>query len=267
LGIEEIWRQLAETTLAQVIIFNRRRQGEVSKMTIQEYEQKTIISLSSDAMEALSPIEQSLCKMFVRVEVRGKRDRTVPVLLLPKMQASIDQLMKTRSAAGIRNSNNYVFAYSNSENFLRGSDALRNSAKLCGAKNPLSLRSTNLRKHVATLSQVLNLKENELDMLAQYMGHDIRVHRQFYRLPNDVLQTSKLAKRFLLMDSGQLPSQKGKSLDELIVDVSPDCDLVGKWVIPTFKSLLFLSFCSILSVLSGFKVLYMFLSVYMYIFV
>src|SRR5688572_2436331 len=267
LGIEEIWRQLAETALAQVIIFNRRRQGEVSKMTIQEYEQKTIISLSSDAMQALSPIEQSLCKMFVRVEVKGKRDRTVPVLLLPKMQASIDLLMKSRSDAGIRNSNNYVFAYSNSENFLRGSDALRNSAELCGAENPLSLRSTNLRKHVATLSQVLNLKENELDMLAQYMGHDIRVHRQFYRLPNDVLQTSKLAKLFLLMDSGQLPSQKGKSLDELIVDVSPDCDLVGKWVLTTFKSLLFMSFCSILSVLSEFKVLYMFLSVYMYIFV
>jgi len=32
-----------------------------------------------------------------------------------------------------------------------------------------------LRKHVTTISQVLNLKENELDidLLAQFMGHDI----------------------------------------------------------------------------------------------
>jgi len=71
-------------------------------------------------------------------------------------------------------------------------------------------------------------------MLAQYMGHNIRVHRQFYRLPNDVLQTSKLAKLFLLMDCGQLTSQKGKSLDELLMDVSIDCDFIGKWVRPLY---------------------------------
>ena len=157
-GVEETWRLLAEATLAQIIIFNRRQQGEVSKMTTEEYERKTRISLSSDAMEALSPIEQRLCKMFVRVEVKGKRDRTVPVLLLLKMQTSIDLLMKYRFAAGIRVTNNYVVAYSNSDNFLRGSDALRKAASVCGAKNSLALRSTNLRKHVATLSQVLNLK-------------------------------------------------------------------------------------------------------------
>jgi len=53
-----------------------------------------------------------------------------------------------------------------------------------------------LRKHVITISQVLNLKENELDidLLAQFMGHDIRVHREFYRLPLDVLQTAEVAK-------------------------------------------------------------------------
>jgi len=52
-----------------------------------------------------------------------------------------------------------------------------------------------LRKHVTTISQVLNLKENELDidLLAQFMGHD-RVHREFYRLPLDVLQTAEVAK-------------------------------------------------------------------------
>ena len=136
--------------------------------------------------------------------------------------------MKYRSAAAIRVDNQYVFAYSHSDNHLRGCDTLRQAANSCGAKNPSSLRSTIFRKHVATLSQVLNLKNNELDLLAQFMGHDVRVHREFYRLPNDVLQTSKLAKLFLLMDNGQLASQKGKSLDELLLDVAPETDAVGK---------------------------------------
>ena len=65
-----------------------------------------------------------------------------------------------------------------------------------------------------------------------YEINDIRGHREFYRLPDDVLRTSKLAKLFLLMDCGQLTSQKGKSLDELLMDVSIDCDLIGKWVRP-----------------------------------
>lgn len=127
-------------------------------------------------------------------------------------------------------------------------------ANACGAKNALTLRSTNLWKHVATLSQVLNLRENEPDMLTQYIWHDIRVNREFYRLPNDVLQTSKLAKLFFIMDCGQLPSLKGKSQDELLVDVSTGCDLAGKVRSDYSKVLLlFLSFCCILSVLYEFK--------------
>ena len=34
------------------------------------------------------------------------------------------------------------------------------------------------------MSQILNLNENELDVLARFMGHDIKVHRKYYRLPD-----------------------------------------------------------------------------------
>ena len=43
------------------------------------------------------------------------------------------------------------------------------------------MTSTSLRKHIAVVSQVLALK----DVLANFMGDDIRVHREFYRLPED----------------------------------------------------------------------------------
>jgi hypothetical protein len=221
--VAETYRALAEITLAQVITFNRRRQGEVSNMTISDYERRTKVNMTADTMNALSELERSLCKLFVRVEIAGKRDRTVPILLSTRAQDSIDLLLQHRTAAGVRDSNCYLFALNLSDNNLRGCDAIKKAAESCGADNPDSLRATYLRKHVATVSQILNLQNNELDLLAQYMGHDIRVHRQFYRLPDDVLQTSKLAKLLLLMDSGKLCEQKGKSLDELLVDVDVDC--------------------------------------------
>lgn len=179
------WRYLAEAILTQIICFNRRRQGEVSAMKIIDYNRRTTADLAEDVQQSLGALEQNLCKIFTRIEIRGKRGRSVPVLILASTQESIDLLMKTRQEGGIRDDNPYVFAYSNSDNHLRGSDCLRKLSSQCEAEYPERLRSTNLRKHVATMCQVLNMKENEMDLLAQFMGHDIRVHRQFYRLPDN----------------------------------------------------------------------------------
>jgi len=60
------------------------------------------------------------------------------------------------------------------------------------------------------------------------MGHSIDVHRKFYRLPDDVIQTSQLAKIFMLMDNGQLAQQKGKSLDEIILTIDSNDFVLGK---------------------------------------
>jgi len=63
-------------------------------MTIDDYEWKTTTDITADAVEALSPIEQNFCKLFVRIELKGKRDRTVPVLL-PGVQTHVDLLLRT----------------------------------------------------------------------------------------------------------------------------------------------------------------------------
>lgn len=75
---------------------------------------------------------------------------------------------------------------------LRAHVVLRDFANTCGAKQPDTLTSTGFRKYVATMSQMLNLKDNELDVLATFLGHDIRTHREFYRLPEDTIQVSLL---------------------------------------------------------------------------
>ena len=70
---------------------------------------------------------------------------------------------------------------------------------------------------MATISQVINLKNNELDVLAvaQFLGHDINVHRQYYRLPSDVLQTEKISKILMAMETGEQLADK--SLDDIQV--------------------------------------------------
>ena len=136
---------------------------------------------------ALSEMEKQLCRHFSRIETRGKRGRKVPILLTPKMVGSLELLVNTREKCGIQKSNPFFFARPGSTLHHRSSDCLRTFAQKCGAKNPDALKSTKLRKHVATLSTVLNMTETEMDQLANFLGHDLVVHREYYRLPEGTL--------------------------------------------------------------------------------
>ncbi len=68
------------------------------------------------------------------------------------------------------------------------------------------------------MTQVLNLKENELDILARFLGHDIRVHREYYRLPDQTLQVAKVAKLLIAMEDGQPGIQMGQTLDDIVIN-------------------------------------------------
>lgn len=102
---------------------------------------------------------------------------------------------------------------------FKGSDVVIGQiAQRCGAKDPEALSSTRLRKHLATMSRVLYLKDNEMDDLADFLGHDFRVHRQYYRLPKGTLQLAKTSKALRALERGQLSEYKGRNLDEINID-------------------------------------------------
>ncbi|XP_051812170.1 uncharacterized protein LOC110965813 [Acanthochromis polyacanthus] len=214
------WSKLATLTLCEVILFNRRREGEVSKMPLSAFILRDTTGVHSDLAEGLSPLEQKLCQHFQHIEIRGKRNRKVPILLTPDMLSSMEALVAHRRACGIPDENPFFFSRPEAETHLRGSDAIRQIAKECGAKHPETLSSTKLRKQIASLSTVLNLKDHEMDVLANFLGHDIRVHRQYYRLPEGTLELAKVSKVLCALEQGRLSDFKGMSLDQ--IQISPN---------------------------------------------
>ncbi|KAI4905149.1 hypothetical protein NFI96_011546, partial [Prochilodus magdalenae] len=80
--------------------------------------------------------------------------------------------------------------------------------------------SEKLRKHAATLSTVLNMTNTEMDQLANFLGHDIRIHREFYRLPEKTLQLAKISKILMALEQGRIAEFQGKNLDE--IGIEPD---------------------------------------------
>lgn len=204
---------LAKVTLCQVILFNRRREGEVARMTVKNFEDRDMSQLNDDISTGLTEVEKRLCKQFARVELRGKKGRKVAVILTTDMTANLSLLISKRKECGVTENNNYLFAIPCSDGHYRGQ--FGQFADACGAEDPQNLRSTNLSKQIATISQVMNLKDNELDQLADFLGHDIRVHREYYRLPQSTIQLAKISKLLMAMEKGSVKDIQGKSLDEI----------------------------------------------------
>ena len=156
------------------------------------------------------------------VEVRGKKGRKVPIILTKEMKENIDLLNESRTSVGIPLENPYFFARSTkmSLGHIRACDSLKQFTKDCQPPllNPEFVTGTKLRKYIATISQVLALKETEVDWLARHLGHDIRVHREYYRLHESTIEIAKVSKLLLAVDLGNTTKYVGKSLSDISID-------------------------------------------------
>jgi len=67
------------------------------------------------------------------------------------------------------------------------------------------------------------LSEQELQEVARHMGHELAVHRQYYRLQDDLVGLAKVSKLLIAVENGSAHKFAGRSLD--------DIDLSGKTVL------------------------------------
>ncbi|XP_077868316.1 uncharacterized protein LOC102808190 [Saccoglossus kowalevskii] len=74
------------------------------------------------------------------------------------------------------------------------------------------------------MSQLFNLKDNGQEILAVFLGHYIRVHRKFYRIPQDTLQIAKVSRILLACERGSVEKYKNKSLDDIEIDLNEVSD-------------------------------------------
>ncbi|KAL2076437.1 hypothetical protein ACEWY4_027965 [Coilia grayii] len=147
-----------------------------------------------------------------------------PLLLKPSMISSLELVVENREMCGVPRENPFLFARSGALTAYRGGKCIHKYAAECGAQHPEALTSTRLRKLIATMFQILNLEGNEADQLADFLGHDICVHRQYYRLPQGTLQLAKMSKLLMAMEKGTICRFKGKSLDDIEVHPEEQCD-------------------------------------------
>ncbi|KAK3108426.1 hypothetical protein FSP39_007787 [Pinctada imbricata] len=165
-------------------------------------------------LSTVNEFEKKLCESHTRIEIKGKRGRKVAVLLTKEMKESIEVLISQRKKANV--SKDLLFSKPGEAIFpYRGSDCLRKFAVEAEVQNPSAITSTKLRKQLATLAQILNLSETSQDIFATFLGHNIRVHREFYRLSEDAMQVAKVSKVLHSINNGSISKYSGKDFDDI----------------------------------------------------
>lgn len=73
------WLELCQATLASVSLFHKRRSGEKEKLILKDFEKgcNQDTTIPQEVFQSLSELETALVMKLKRVEVRGKRNRTV----------------------------------------------------------------------------------------------------------------------------------------------------------------------------------------------
>lgn len=180
----ENFAALARVVLARTILFNRRFPGEVASITMANFKSRIRSDVCSDMDVSVSEMERKLCGLFSRINIKGKCGRAVPIILKPSFESSIELLIDVREACGIFSNNPYVFPRQFALTCLRGSDCINNHAKECGVEDPAAFTVLKLRRHFATVLQLLNLDSDEVKQILG-PGCDIQVLREINNIMCD----------------------------------------------------------------------------------
>lgn len=149
------WKELASFTLTSVQLFNRKRAGEIERITIEDF--KTCQEINENQLETFHSSQDKPSTSNQRY-VR---------FLIPKK-------------------NPYVFGIpgnSTVHTHLNACQLMRRFSLESDIRNPELVRGTYLIKHLATQAAYLDLDDTEVGDLANFMGHAEKIHRDHYSIP------------------------------------------------------------------------------------
>ena len=210
------YRRLQKVVEVRLLLFNKRRPREVSKITVDRIDDHHETQIDEFA-EHLSSLEKKLIENLEVVKISGKRGRFVPLIIPPECQEGLRLILSLRKNF-IPPSNVYVFARRTHSTYMNAGQILTKILReLKDLESPDDVRATKLRKYTATVIQMLSLKQYQLEWVAEHLGHNIDIHKDFYRVQEANVELCKVSRLLLAIDAGDMGRWVGKSLDDIDV--------------------------------------------------
>nr|XP_034315953.1 uncharacterized protein LOC117685616 [Crassostrea gigas] len=220
---EIVFREAVVLAEARLLLYNRRRPGELECLSIEAYKNRSMsVDEANMALRShLTDFEKMLLKTQDLVEIRGKTGRGVPVLIPKETNKVLEYLSDpvARQRASIRPENNYMFA-NTGRTVVRAGKSLdqvkfRSEVEL---RFPERIYANNLRKHTATIAQALNLNDTEMKYICNHLGHTQKVHDLVYRQTSGMIERLDIAKLMLIQEFNVVGKYQNKKLSEIQFD-------------------------------------------------
>ncbi|KAF5285263.1 hypothetical protein FQA39_LY16724 [Lamprigera yunnana] len=214
-----LYNTLKDIYYCQIILLNKRRPAEVAQLKVKSYKLVDVRDpQQTKFQECLTETEEILLNTYNRFVIRGKRGQGVPVLFSPDMKKHFEILLKV--GHNFVKGNEYAF-HTSGKRFVDGTKILYKIVRKCDLEQPQNINATRLRKHLATITQLLQFSDNDMEQLSKFMGHTLKRHCSVYRMSDSVYQAAKVSKLLLLMMDGRAGQFQGKSLDEIDIKLDP----------------------------------------------
>ena len=149
--------------------FFRRRPGEVAQATLEDYETALQANYGKNATKDLSAYEKHMLPQNMLMKIIGKNSNPVSVLIRNDVKESLDVMITKRHLANLDPTNNYLFGADNSKGYVDPYPLYQRYSKCYELSQPLNMRATKLRHHLATSCHAFSTDEHDLERFAEFM--------------------------------------------------------------------------------------------------
>ncbi|XP_052065843.1 uncharacterized protein LOC127705557 [Mytilus californianus] len=196
--------RLRDLVVARITLFNAKRGGEPSRLTIKEWnDAKDGVWLDeTHKKKAKTSEELELFEIYKLSYQSGKSVCHMLPTLIPKDSwKAIRKLTdpQIRQMAGVKPSNIYVFPNIKGSNFhVNGWNSVNKVCKQAGLTKEIN--ATQMRHYMSTVFANLDVPETDRQAFYRHMGHSEEINKHVYQCPLAVQEITKVGKFFYLMD-------------------------------------------------------------------
>ncbi|XP_063419444.1 uncharacterized protein LOC134702479, partial [Mytilus trossulus] len=196
--------RLRDLVVARITLFNAKRGGEPSRLTIKEWDDAKdgVWLAETHKKKAKTSEELELFEIYKLSYQSGKSVCHMLPTLIPKDSWKAIQKLtdpQIRQMAGVKPSNIYVFPNIKGSNFhVNGWNSVNKVCKQAGLTKEIN--ATQMRHYMSTVFANLDVPETDRQAFYRHMGHSEEINKNVYQCPLAVQEITKVGKFLYLMD-------------------------------------------------------------------
>lgn len=199
--------ELRDITCTRLTLWNARRGGEPSRLSIHEWsDAEKNAWIDKDMVdEVRDPAHRKLLSDLKICYQTGKGTNHLVPVLFPEDTIKAVQLLcdqEVRHSAGIRPDNKYIFACTQmSSDHVGGWHALNNITSNLNLSSKSRLNATKNRHRVSTIYATLDLPDADLELFYRHMGHSADMNKSIYQTPLAIQEITRVGSHLQHIDT------------------------------------------------------------------